>query len=121
MTTPARRLGRSPLVAFGLFVAVAFVGLTLWQTSQTAALRGQQLRACERGNGLRLESNRRIRSHRVERGVLADFLRAAEEARRAAGTANDRQAAERYHRLWLQLRRVTFRPTPLVDCRRVIT
>ena len=97
------------LTALILVVGIGFVALGL--------SRQNALGNCERGNKLRMESNRRIQPHRIDRDVLNDFLKSAAQARRATG---DAQVAHDYDQLRRRLRAVTFRDIPLVDCREAI-
>lgn len=114
----------APLAAFLILLVVG--GYALYGVAQSGkdTLYKSQLQACERGNALREESNRRVAAHNADRDTLQEFLIAAREARRAAYArsheASDANAAADYSRLIKQLDAVKFYPVKVVDCQTAI-
>lgn len=109
-----------PLVAFLILALIG--GWAIRSSSQESArtLYKSQIEACERGNILRAESNRRVASHVLDAEVLGQFLTAAREARRAGNTPTDKTAAEDYTNLLERLQRVRFEPVKIVNCAEAI-
>lgn len=101
------------------FLILAFVGGYAVQhsaDSQASKLYRSQLASCKRGNVIRSESNNRIKSHEIDRDVLAGFLADAERARKHSGTKNDRRAARQYAKLRQDLKRAKFFYVAPIDC-----
>lgn len=115
----------APLVAFLIIAVVG--GYALFSVAQGGkdTLYHSQIQACERGNQLRAENNRRVSAHITDTQTLQDFLIAAREARRATydktHEASDRDAVDEYTRLIIKLDGVKFLPVPIVDCAHTIT
>lgn len=106
-------------------------GVAIDRSAKTTAhesariLYNSQIAACERGNLLRAEINRRVRSNLVERDALIDFLDTAEVARRASYAkthqVSDLKAAEGYARLIREVRqKVHFNKVTIVRCNHAI-
>lgn len=96
---PTRRLVR--LAAFNATLLIAIVGMLLWVASR---VRADQVRACERGNVVRVE--------------LYGFISDARDARLRDG---DAVTVARYERRLRWLDAVPFTPSgAAVDCERAI-
>lgn len=113
------------LVAFLILALVGGWAIKGSADSSADKLYRSQIEACERGNTLRAESNRRVTSHEVDRNALVAFLNAAESARVSAyerdGNEADKVAAEDYADLAELVRnQVVFEPVSIVDCTEVI-
>lgn len=115
----------APLFAFGVLALGG--GWALHNASDSAAdqLYQGQLAACDRGNVLRAESNRRVESMTVVKDSLKDFLTSARTARLTAYEAEqnkfDKLAADDYTRLIQKIEdQVKFEFVPLVDCAQVV-
>jgi hypothetical protein len=115
---------QAPAVAFAVLALVGGYGLKTTADEQSNKLYKTQIETCERGNSLRVESNRRIDAHATDRDVLRAFLVAAKDARVAAyerdRNMSDKAAADEYQRQIIKLDQVTFRPVAIVDCKKVI-
>lgn len=106
--------------AFLLLAGAGMYTVSAQATSNANTLYRTQLAGCERANKVRAESNDRINAHLLERNVLGEFLESAAQARRAAGTETDLQAADKYIALKTSLKRVQFTAQPLIDCGKTI-
>lgn len=110
----------APLAAFLIIAVVG--GWALYSSTQgtTDTIYKGQLAACDRGNVLRAESNRRVEANNTEVDVLRTFLLTAREARRAAGKPLDLVAASEYTILIRRLETVKFKPVDIVNCIKTI-
>lgn len=111
--TLRRPTGTEALLALTAVVVVAVLALFTWigakaSAREDAELRANQVAACQRGNVARAAIN-------AQAAVLSEFLQAAADARRAAGTPLDVQTADRYLELADRLEEV-----PVPDCEAVL-
>jgi hypothetical protein len=114
-----------PLLAFLILAIAGGIAIQATQRHSADRLYQNNLASCERGNELRIESNKRVPAHRTEATVVLDFLHSAEQARRAnyheTHQASDKQAAQQYHALSRRLKaHVHFQDVPVIDCQAVI-
>jgi hypothetical protein len=73
VTTPAKRLGRNPLVAQVVMVIVLAVGVTLYQNNIAGQIRDAQLKGCERG---KLDRTANAKAFRAQSDYLNLVLQA---------------------------------------------
>lgn len=122
--TRARCILDRPAVGYLLLVAVLAVGLYANQQHQARHLRAAQVKACERGNQLRSESNRRIRAHETDRQAFMLVWTQTRAARLAEyrRTRNPYalQVARAAQSALTMERSISFRPVALVNCERVV-
>jgi hypothetical protein len=90
----------------------------------TLRLRDAQVDACDRGNVLRRESNRRVDAFVVDARNLLALARGAEVARMAAYRQShnpfDLKAARLYARIVASQETLRFRRVALIDCEAVV-
>ncbi len=103
---------------------VIVVALVFYLDKRDAAEREQtykdQVAACERGNAIRDENNRRAVFHQKDLDALRSFLNGAKDARQAAydrdQNKEDLKAVENYQANIKSLQGISFKQVPLVDC-----
>lgn len=117
----------APLAAFLILGIAGVTGFNISQNSTDNTLYQNSLQACERGNGLREQTNDRLVVIGVQKAVLTKFVRSAYVARRdsaktaAPGDTVDRDAAKAYASYLKTLSNVpTLESVDIVDCNTAI-
>lgn len=117
-------LWRNRFASAAAFLVLAFLGgWAIHASSEQATdrLYTSQIKACERGNDLRMEFSDRVVANNAVRDTLRAFLVAARDARSAAGTATDLKAAREYERQIETLdKQARFVGVAQVDCFKAI-